>query len=166
MKTAILAIVFALLALSFIEVPGNAQNRSRRSRPRPPSNVTNNIELMDAGTIKERARIAEECAVPGKPKPAVEVGMNGNALLCGKAISLPRPTYPAEGKAEKASGAVHVNVVIDEKGRVIWAEANVGHLLLRGPAVKAACQSRFEPVKISGRAVKAGGIITYNFLLE
>ena len=166
MRTIAFAPTVVLLALCFIEAQGNAQHLRRRSRSRPPTNVSSSIEVIDAGSPEERARIAEECAIPGRPKPAVEAGVRGNALLCGKAISKPQPAYPAEAKAERASGLVPVNVVIDEKGRVIWAEAADGHPLLREAAVKAACQSRFSPVKISGRAVKAGGAISYNFVLQ
>jgi TonB family protein len=97
--------------------------------------------------------------------PAVEAGMHGNALLCGKAISLPKPAYPPEAKAEKASGTVEVKVVVDEMGKVIWAEATHGHPLLQGAAVKAACQAWFSPVKFPGRAVRAAGLINYNFQL-
>ena len=163
MKTIAFALTFVLLALSSVEVPGKAQRR--RPRPRPPAQVSG-IEVIDAGSPEERARIAEECAAPGRPKPAVEAGMRGNALLCGKAISKPQPAYPAAAKAERVSGLVTVDVVQDEKGRVIWAEAADGHELLREAAVKAACRSRFSPVKISGRAVKAGGALSYNFVMQ
>jgi TonB family protein len=166
MKTARFAIALALLSLSFTEVPSHAQNRRRRrSRPSPPAATSSKVEMTDADTTEERARIAEECAIPGRPMPAVEVGMRGNALPCGKAISLPKPAYPPEAKAEKASGVVPVKVVVDQKGRVVWAEAAEGHPLLRGPAVKAACRAWFSPVKISGRGVRAGGVINYNFQL-
>jgi periplasmic protein TonB len=164
MKTIAFALTFMLLALSPVEVPGKAQN-SRRPRPRPPARVSG-IEEIDVGSPEERARIAEECAAPRRPKPVVEAGMRGNALRCGKAISKPQPAYPAAAKAERVSGTVTVDVVLDEKGRVVWAEAADGHELLRGAAVKAACQSRFSPVKISGRAVKAGGALSYNFVLQ
>ena len=164
MKTLAFALTFVLLALSSIEVPGRAQNR-RRPRPRPPARASG-IEEIDAGSPEERARIAVECAVPGRPKPAVEVGMRGNALRCGKAISMPRPAYPAAARAERASGTVTVEVVLDAGGRVVWAEAADGHRLLREAAVGAACRSRFAPAKISGRAVKAGGAVSYNFVMQ
>ena len=164
MKTATFALTFVLLALSSIEVPGQTQNR-RRPRPRPPAQASG-VEVIDAGSPEERARMAEECAVSGRPKPAVESGMRGNALRCGKAMSKPQPAYPAAAKAERASGLVTVEVVLDEKGRVMWAEAADGHRLLREAAVRAACRSRYSPVKISGRAVKAGGAISYNFVMQ
>jgi TonB family C-terminal domain len=92
--------------------------------------------------------------------------VKGNAMLCGKAISLPKPPYPQEAKAAKASGPVTVQVVIDEEGRMIWAKPIDGDPLLQEGSVKAACRARVMPVKISGRAVKADGAIVYNFVAQ
>jgi TonB family protein len=114
--------------------------------------------------VEETDRIAEQCSLPNRPKPEVEV--KGNAMLCGKAISLPKPPYPQEAKAAKASGPVTVQVVIDEEGRMIWAKPIDGDPLLQEGSVKAACRARVMPVKISGRAVKADGAIVYNFVAQ
>jgi protein TonB len=86
--------------------------------------------------------------------------------LCGKAISLPKPDYPPEAKAQKISGAVHISVVVDEEGNVIWAKGIEGAPLLQEAALRAACQSRFSPEKISGRPIKVNRVISYNFLNE
>jgi hypothetical protein len=77
----------------------------------------------DRGTDEERARILEECVMPDRPKPHVEPGAKRNSGLCGRAISLPKPAYPEEAKVQKVSGTVRIIIVIDEKGRVIWAQA-------------------------------------------
>ena len=124
------------------------------------------IVEIDRGTPEERAKLAEECSTPNRARPEVEVGKNGNPTLCGKAISLPRPAYPPAAKTLKISGTVAVSIVIDEKGRVIWAQAVDGHPLLQQASVKAACQSLHSPTKISGRAVKVLSIISYNFVNE
>ena len=112
---------------------------------------------------RPQQKAEDECWTPGRPKPEVEVGQNGSPVLCGRAISLPKPPYPEEAKAKKISGVVRVNIVIDETGRVIWAEAVEGHPLLRDVSLKAACNSKHSPIKISNRAVKAGSVITYRF---
>src|SRR5688572_17930094 len=44
-------------------------------------------------------------------------------ILNGKAISLPHPQYPAEARAAGIEGTVLVDVVIDESGAVISANA-------------------------------------------
>jgi len=85
-------------------------------------------------------------------------------VLNGRAISLPKPPYPPAARAVRASGAVSVQVLIDESGRVVSANAASGHPLLRGAAEAAARGARFSPTLLSGQAVKVSGIITYNFV--
>lgn len=96
------------------------------------------------------------------PKPAPKTVSGG--VLNGKATSLPKPAYPAAAKAVRASGAVSVQVLIDESGRVVSASAVSGHPLLRSAAVGAAQGARFSPTMLSGQAVKVSGVITYNFV--
>jgi hypothetical protein len=44
------------------------------------------------------------------------------------------------------------------------ASKNTGEKLLQSASVKAACQARYSPIEVSGRAVKAKTVITYNFV--
>jgi hypothetical protein len=119
----------------------------------------------DLGSAAERQRIYDECVKPDRPKPEVGAGINNrDALLCGKAISLPKPSYPDEAKAQKLSGTVSVNIVIDEKRRAIWARVVEGPQLLHDVSIKAACHVRYTPMMISGRPVKAKGFVRYNFV--
>lgn len=85
-------------------------------------------------------------------------------VLNGKAISLPKPPYPPAARAVRAAGAVSVQVLIDESGRVVSASAASGHPLLRAAAEQAARGARFSPTLLSGQPVKVSGIITYNFV--
>lgn len=84
-------------------------------------------------------------------------------ILNGKAISLHSPEYPKAASAVGASGSVNVEVLVDEKGNVVRAEAISGHQLLRAAAVEAAKKSKFQPFKVKGRSVSVNGIIVYNF---
>jgi protein TonB len=85
-------------------------------------------------------------------------------ILNGKAISLPKPSYPAIARSARASGKVVVEVIIDESGRVISARAVSGHPLLQASAVQAAYGARFSPTQLSGQPVKVTGTISYNFV--
>lgn len=85
-------------------------------------------------------------------------------VLNGKATSLPKPPYPPAARAVRASGAVSVQVLIDESGSVVSASAVSGHPLLRAAAVQAARGARFSPTMLSGQPVKVSGVITYNFV--
>jgi len=85
-------------------------------------------------------------------------------VLNGKAISLPAPPYPAAARAVKASGAVNVQVTIDEQGNIVSAAAVSGHPLLRQAAEQAAREAKFAPTQLQGVPVSVTGIIVYNFV--
>ncbi len=103
---------------------------------------------------------------PPKPTPTPRRAPISGGVLNGKAISLPKPPYPAIAKAARASGTVTVQVTIDESGKVISAKAVGGHPLLQQAAVQAAYGARFSPTQLSGQPVKVTGVITYNFVAQ
>jgi TonB family protein len=108
---------------------------------------------------------------------AVPRVINGG-VLNGKAISLPKPPYPAEAKAAGVQGTVNVQVLIDEGGNVISAEALKPNeadtelaietvdawAALRAAAEQAAMEAKFSPTLLSGTPVKIKGVIVYDFL--
>jgi len=61
-------------------------------------------------------------------------------------------------------GTVSVVVLIDEKGDVLEASANNGHPFLQSVSIKAALQSKFEPLTLNRNPVRVQGIIVYNFI--
>ena len=87
-------------------------------------------------------------------------------VLNGKAISKPAPPYPAIARTVRASGTVVVSVVVDERGRVIQAQALSGHPLLRAACEAAARQARLSPTLLAGKPVKVRGTLTYEFKPE
>jgi len=102
---------------------------------------------------------------PPPPPPVKKVPKQiSGGVLNGKATSLPKPPYPPAARAVRASGAVTVQVLIDESGSVVSATAVSGHPLLRAAAVAAARGARFSPTQLSGQPVKVSGVITYNFV--
>lgn len=101
------------------------------------------------------------------PKSLTTAGKTiSGGVLNGKAISLPKPAYPAIARVARASGTVVVQVLVDEKGNVVSARAVSGHPLLRPASEGAARGAKFTPTKLSGKPVKVSGVITYNFTLE
>lgn len=85
-------------------------------------------------------------------------------ILNGRAITLAKPNYPAAARAVRASGAVAVQVMVDEDGVLMSATPVSGHPLLQSASRIAACSSKFSPTMLSGRPVKVTGVITYNFV--
>lgn len=104
-----------------------------------------------------------------KPEPpaAVKKGtIVSKGVINGRAISLPKPVYPPAAKQIRVAGAVNVQVLIDENGNVVSANATSGHPLLRAAAAQAAKSARFTPTKLSNEPVKVTGIIVYNFVAQ
>lgn len=84
-------------------------------------------------------------------------------VINGEAKYLPKPTYPPAAVALQVSGAVNVQVTIDESGKVISARAVSGNPLLRQAAENAARRATFSTTYLSEVPVKVTGMIVYNF---
>jgi TonB family protein len=131
-----------------------------------------------SGTIEDtrgpQSQVPLTSEAPPPPPPSLNTNSGtkkitapiSGGVLNGKAISLPQPAYPAIAKAAHASGAVSVEVIVDEEGKVLTAHAVSGHPLLQASAVAAARQARFTPTKLSGQPVKITGVIIYNFVAQ
>src|SRR5437660_3047863 len=90
--------------------------------------------------------------------------MVDGGMLNGKAVDLPAAKYPSEARSAKVSGQVEVQVVIDQTGKVISAEAISGPDPLRQAAVDAAKLARFKPMVVDGVPVRGSGVLTYDFV--
>jgi len=106
--------------------------------------------------------IDEPPPAPG-PRPILKPISGG--VLNGTAIALPPPTYPETARRMRTQGTVIVEVVLDESGKVVSANATSGPPMLRDAAVQAALKARFSPTKLSGQPVKVSGVINYKFAL-
>ena len=114
------------------------------------------------------AKPAEDADVDVKPPPVVKAPAKpapprSLGVVNSLAISLPKPVYPAAAIAMGAQGAVNVQVMIDEAGKVVSANAMNGNPLLRNAAEQAARNARFTPTLLSHVPVKVTGLIVYNF---
>jgi TonB family protein len=128
----------------------------------------NPVELQSGGAVrtgKKGSVVTLDSDPPSDPaiKPLLKPVSGG--VLNGSAISLPVPTYPEAARRMRTEGLVTVQVVVDETGKVISAEAENGPQQLRQPAIEAALRARFTPTTLSGRPVKVSGIINYKFSL-
>ena len=173
------------LALSFCNLLGKRNNNNSNVNVRPgtvaESNAnqnSNSPELTSAPPPPESIRPQQRNSNAGvprmedpsltapipKPSPKIPKAPISGGVLNGKATYLPKPAYPPIARAAHASGTVNVQVVIDESGQVISANAVSGHPLLQGSAVAAARQAKFSPTVLSGQPVKVTGIIVYKFV--
>jgi len=117
-------------------------------------------------TLSKSEKVEPEDTTPPPAirKPAVKPPAISKGVLNGIAKDLPKPNYSATARQVGAQGQVSVQVTIDETGRVIWANAISGHILLRPEAERAARGARFSPTLLSDVPVKVTGVITYNFV--
>jgi TonB family protein len=122
------------------------------------------ITPTPARTVDTRPTPSTQETPPPMPTPRSVPSTVSGGVLNGKAISLPKPAYPPAARAVRASGAVNVQVLIDEEGRVVSAHAISGNPLLIAAAEAAARSARFSPTLLSGQPVKVSGVISYNFV--
>lgn len=132
---------------------GNTRSLSDTIKP---TDATKKIEVEKPPVIKQTEKPIVE-----KPKPPVSEG-----VVNGKAINLIKPVYSTAARAMRVGGEVRVQVLIDEDGKVISANAVSGHPLLRDSAESAAKSSKFTPTFLSKQKVKVTGIIIYNFAIQ
>lgn len=79
-----------------------------------------------------------------------------------RAVRRVAPKYPRTCRCE---GAITVDVVVNEKGRVACVDVRAGNPLLRGLSIVAAKEWQFEPMLSEGKPVSFKGRLTFNFSL-
>ncbi len=136
---------------------------SSGSKVSQPSSAVLTAGNMAPNTVSS-TRVELESEPPAVPLPRILKPVSGG-VLNGKAVDLPMPVYPEPAKRMRTSGLVMVEVVVDENGRVISAQATSGPAILRESAVLAALKARFSSTKLSGQPVKVAGVINYKFSL-
>ncbi|MDQ2938523.1 MAG: energy transducer TonB [Acidobacteriota bacterium] len=151
--------------------PNKASAMSQKSSALPGSTITAD-KLDDMGSVEVGNTRSDPNAQaptvkldsdppPLPPKPILRPVSGG--VLNGTAISLPSPVYPEYARRLRVTGVVAVEVVVDETGKVISAQAVSGPTPLREVAVQAALRARFSPTKLSGQPLKVSGTINYKF---
>ena len=126
--------------------------------PTPKASAPDTKPAQTGAAANQAAAQAKPAQTASDAKAPVSSG-----VLNGRAIRLPKPTYPETAQRMRVTGAVNVEVTIDENGKVIEAHAVSGHNLLRAAAVAAAKQAVFTPTVLSGKSVQVTGVIVYNF---
>ena len=154
-----------------VEVAVNkpAVNKAAQSVPAASTqglDAGNPVEVKNTGASTSSPKVTLDSEPPptSAPKPILRPVSGG--VLNGAATHLPPPMYPETAKRMRTSGVVTVEVVIDENGKVISANAANGPSTLREAAIQAALRARFSPTKLSGQPVKVFGTISYKFSLS
>jgi TonB family protein len=126
---------------------------------------------MFRGSSRQIVQLGKSKLLYGEAITAVEKGAGTRPMtvvggvLNGRALTLPEPEYPVAARKAKAAGLVTVEVLVDENGNVVSANAVSGHKQLGASAEAAARNAKFPITSISGNPVKVSGVLTYNFVL-
>lgn len=121
--------------------------------------------------LNSQAEFIEECKFKTKQ---TQIKKFGRILLkiagrCewgsnGCPLRLVKPLYPDNARRNRMSGPVKVEIIIDETGKVVFANAFQGNRIFYSNAERAASRSRFYPLTLCGKSVWQKRVIVYNFL--
>ena len=118
-------------------------------------------------TCNGPARVAVDTTPPPMPQPVkLPPRQVSTGVLMATVISMPPPPYPPIARQIRAQGPVSVQILVDEHGKVVSAQAVSGNPMLLSAAKEAAMRARFTPTLLSGTPVKVQGTIIYNFVLQ
>jgi TonB family protein len=121
-------------------------------------------ELLQDRQIEEASKMLARAWKPSSKSDSGEPARAGG-LLQASAVRRVEPAYPVAARNARVAGIVVVEVLVDENGNVLRAEAICGPQGLRGSSEAAARGWRFRPTALSGKPVKVTGTITFNFRL-
>ena len=131
----------------------------------PPSVTPDTSGCVICGAVAPKVVGTETEPLPPTP-PKPKTLRVSQPVILANVIALPKPNYPAIAKQAGVQGPVNVQILIDETGKVISAQAVKGSAMLTKAAEDAARRARFAPTKLGDQPVKVQGVITYNFVLQ
>jgi TonB family protein len=76
-----------------------------------------------------------------------------------------QPVYPPLARNMRVAGVVRVDLLVDEQGGIVSAQAVQGPDMLKRAALDAIKQWKFKPILRDGQATRASGFINFNFSL-
>ena len=126
-------------------------------------NVATEVIFLWEGNPKETVSMNFGSFSVGDDSSAPQQFKMDSPLASRPGTIIATPVYPPAALAVRATGAVRVQVLLDELGRVVAAEALDGHPLLRQAAENAARASKFTSTLLNGLPVRVSGVIVYNF---
>lgn len=119
--------------------------------------------------VKETVKNNEPAPNAGPPPasitPVTNEPLNVGALKA-YAVKLTKPIYPPVERQKSTEGLVTVYLTLDDTGKVVSAKAVNGPIQLRAVSEDAARKSKFNPVLVDNKPVKATGFIVYNFKIS
>jgi protein TonB len=105
------------------------------------------------------ARVVTVASPPHSDKPMrVSAGVTAGMLMAPI-----RPVYPQIAKAARVEGAVVVEAIISKAGVIESLHVVSGPEMLRGAAIEAIREARYQPYRLNGEPTEVQTTITVNF---
>ncbi|HVE56782.1 MAG TPA: TonB family protein [Pyrinomonadaceae bacterium] len=141
-----------------------ALQRLQAALPKPaPTTTTPNTAVVQ-NKEKEKEPQPKQTNTPAQTISSNEPANFGALNRFASRLAL--PMYPPVERQRNTEGLVTVEVTLDEEGKVTSAKAISGPRGLRQPAEDAVRKSKFNPVVVDNKAVKATGFINFNFKVK
>jgi TonB family protein len=131
----------------------------------PPSVTPDTSACVSCTGVTPKVGETETAPLPPTPPKRTTVNVS-EGVIRAKVLEMPKPTYPILALKARIQGPVNVQILVDETGKVVSAQAVKGRPMLTKAAEDAARRARFTPTKLGDQPVKVQGVITYNFVLQ
>jgi TonB family protein len=153
------------------ELAKSAFQRLQASLPKPTQTTTtpnkNVVPNKEVPQTKPEVKENKEAATTATTADTSNLSTPANFGAMNRFASrLAIPIYPMLERQRNTEGLVVVEVTLDEEGKVTSAKATSGPRGLRTAAEDAVRKSKFNPVIVDGKPIKATGFINFNFKLS
>ena len=130
-----------------------------------PTNEMAKAAIEKWNAAQQAKLVKEPVAQPVQPAPVVlPEFVDLGRLTEAQTTKMVKPVYSQAALNARISGQVIVEVELDTKGNVVKVKTVTGHPYLRKSSEDAARDSTFKPAMIGNVAVKARGIVVYNYI--
>jgi tetratricopeptide (TPR) repeat protein len=138
--------------------PNNAPAKSNLARLQ--NDLQAKLEPAPKPVAKEPEAAPPTPSAARSDEPAIPANIGS---LKNYAVKLAMPMYSQVERQRNIQGIVTVQITLDEEGKIVAVKAISGPVSLRLAAEDAARKSKFTPVKVGEKTIKATGFINYNF---
>ncbi len=148
------------------ELAKAALQRLQAALPKPVPTTPNIIVVQNKEPVPQNKENKENKENKTTAQTSASNDPTNFGALNRFASRLSMPIYPQIERQRNTEGLVTVEVTLDEEGKVVSAKAVSGPRGLRQAAEDAVRKSKFNPVLVEAKAVKATGFINFNFKVK
>jgi len=135
--------------------------------------------VLRSRTVSGSSSATEPPAINGAPPREMDLGKDlfstslpapvanpAGQLVAARVISSPWPIYPQVARMEGVQGTVVINAEVNESGQVRDMKVISGPAILRGAALEALRNWKYEPARLDGQPTATRVQVSINFSLK